>query len=73
MNCNNFNGKQQWTLLGPKLSGQLGDPTYRVPDYRGTTVIRCNGLRLLDSPSKRNHVGFYTTTILDGCGIQVST
>jgi len=40
MNCNNFNGKQYWTLLDPKLSGPPGDPEYGVPDYRVTTVFR---------------------------------
>jgi len=40
MNCNNFNGKLYWTLLGPKLSGITRDPEYGVPDYRGVTAFR---------------------------------
>jgi len=41
MQCNNsnFNGKC-WVVLvfGTKLSRTCGDPNYRGPNYRGTTV-----------------------------------
>jgi len=37
---NNRKGKYM-TIVGPKLSGPRGDPEYRSPEYRGTTVLDC--------------------------------
>ena len=51
----------------------LDRPGIRSTGFRiteGPLYFGRNSLHLLDSPSKRNH--FYTTTILNGCGIPYS-
>ena len=52
-----FGGKF-WAVVGPKLSGLLGDP-----DYRGTTVIksfitRVSSKSVLSSTPKNTHFSF---------------